>query len=99
MLMAPLPEYRAWYALAEQCLGRTGDFDRVRWYWYDATEVPGGGRAITWAKQDKIAIARAALTYQPTITHEAAHHILQQDGHPAWVRTACAGVMDTLYWH
>lgn len=97
-LMAPMPgdpvkmtppvAYRAWYEVAEHCSGRSGSFDRVRWYRYDGARVPKGwgvgaeAEAATWPEQHKIAIAEPFLMDSTTVIHEALHDLVG-NGHPA----------------
>lgn len=83
-LIQPRAEWRAWYAIAEKCSGRTGNFDRVRWYTYPGELVPHrNAAAITTEHDHKIAIAEYWVTTPDVITHEALHDILGVAGHPA----------------
>lgn len=85
VFIAPRPLFRHWYALAEQCSGRQGDFARVRWYWYQhETEIPGepGAVGMTWLRSHKIALAGTAVSDSAVVIHESLHDVLGVDGHP-----------------
>lgn len=83
LIQAPAA-YREWYRMAERCSGKTGNFDRVRWYAYPGYLVPHyDALAIHTHYDHKIAVAEYWLTVQKVITHEALHDILGVSGHPA----------------
>lgn len=88
-LFQPPPQYGRWYALAEDCAGKRGDFDRVRWYWYNWERIPRGrgesGNAVgaTWHAQHKIALAQPFLFDSATVIHESIHDIDGRRFHPS----------------
>lgn len=90
-LFAPPLSYRGWYAKAEECSGRKGDFDRVRWYRYAGDVLPDGRglngteSGATWTRQHKIAIADGYMLDPGTVTHEALHDVIGTRGHPVEV--------------
>ncbi len=79
----PPPVYREWYALTAACVGRAGDFDRIRWFM-----VPGHGwdrgddRVLgLWTGEHHIYISESAMTYPVSVRHEMLHD-LGIRGHP-----------------
>jgi hypothetical protein len=85
---APPASYREMWARAETCSGRTGDFDRIRWwvvpgvstFEYDE-EVPYADGL--WHSDGHITLAGAVLDHPMVVRHEMLHHLLRSDRHPA----------------
>jgi hypothetical protein len=88
MLIGPPPQWIHWYHVAEDCSGRTGNVDRVRWYLYPGDLIPRNhttqrreAAAVTWTQAHKIAIAEAYELDSVTVIHESLHDILGSHGH------------------
>lgn len=82
LIAAPPGAWRA-YALAEQCLGRKGDFQQVRWYAYDSRYTPDGWEATTNIHAHKILLGRDFVGRMDVMTHEAIHEISHSRGQTA----------------
>lgn len=85
----PEPVYRAWWAQIEQCAGRRGSFDAVRWYAVPGEEpfsVPRHPRPVYgyWnAVENHIVLLQYLPNRRaPIIRHEMLHAILQRTDHP-----------------
>lgn len=87
--------YREWWANMEQCSGRTGNLDSVRWFlpadtmatWFwSSSNRPAGGTYIE--SERAIIVIRTSVTNQWRIEHEMLHAILRSPGHPS-VFTDC----------
>lgn len=81
----PRPEWRTLWGEVERCVGRTRDFDGVRWF-----ESPDGslgdkvvGRWESNPPHDDIYLIEWAvqINLEATVAHEAAHAILQTGEH------------------
>ena len=79
--MQPGPEYAAWYAETEACVGVDGDFERVRWF-----EVPGERwwdplreqyAIATWRSPHDIYVTTAHLDDENVVKHEVVHDLLR----------------------
>jgi hypothetical protein len=76
--------YREWWAKTEACSGRTGDFDRIRWF-----EIPGhsfdcpSGRCVgRWQTDGRIFVAGDWLQHEMVVRHEMLHALIGHTGHP-----------------
>lgn len=80
----PPPEFREWFARTEACSGRTGDFDRIRWYVVDGESFPcPGGRCVgRWNDNHHIYLASAYAGSELVVRHEMLHDLLNRGGHP-----------------
>lgn len=79
VLIDPAPGiYPRWYAEAERCVERTGNFDAVRWHRADEIWLDGKQIAGVLEFPDDITIAVPNVHRMATVKHEAIHHILQQ---------------------
>ena len=87
--ITPLPQWSQYYARAEACAGRGGDFIRVRWFMVDRIEELDGtpSAAVAVSCADDIYLTDH---FEPTVRHEILHHVLGQNGHPAEYFPRCA---------
>jgi hypothetical protein len=76
--------YRQWWAKTEECSGRKGDFERIRWY-----EIPGhafdcpSGRCVgRWQSDGRIIVAGDWLQHEMVVRHEMLHALIGHTGHP-----------------
>lgn len=82
----PPQMYREWYNRAAQCVGTTGDFDRVRWFvvpgdtWFD--DWVGREIAGRWVPPHNIYIADGERDWEWIVRHESIHDQLQDGAHP-----------------
>jgi hypothetical protein len=81
----PPPTYRQWYAEAEACSGKTGDFEAVSWYYRPGEGWVVGGRAMSgqWLAPHTIIVAEAYKHDAQLVRHEALHDIEQTPFHPS----------------
>lgn len=81
--MEPLPPYRTWWSLVEDCSQLTGDFSDVRWYVSDG--VTEGGKRFSGAfvtDGNRIVLAAGHETDGGTVRHEMLHALVGKGGHP-----------------
>lgn len=82
--VAPRPEYALWWDLVQQCAGRKGSFDRLRFVVPRSGAVVVDGREYDgywWEDGNRIAVRNVADG--PTVRHEMLHALLQRGDHPA----------------
>jgi hypothetical protein len=82
--MSPPEIYRSWWASTESCSGRTGDFDRIRWYTVDGYgfDCPSGRCAGRWQSDGRIIIAGDWTRHEMVVRHEMLHELMRRSGHP-----------------
>lgn len=78
-LLDTVPQpYRAWYAVAEHCLGLQGNYDAVRWY---TTPRPWGDTTwAMWQTPHRITINAKSAMDSAIVIHESKHDILAWNG-------------------
>lgn len=92
-------EYQAWWAEVEECSGKKGDFQRVKWY-----AVLSNGRGFEYrgdwvaglAYNDRYAIVMGMpwITSKGHVTHEMGHLIASPNGHdPEIYQRRCAHIV------
>ena len=78
--------YQQWWALTEQCSGRSGSLAAIAWYYVpDAETIPHetGPVAGWWsASGNKIVFAGDARFHGDMVRHEMLHALLRHGGHP-----------------
>lgn len=82
----PAPEaYRTWWRETEACAGRTGNFERVRWFVREGSDFacPTGRCVGRWESGHRIYVARRWQHHPLVIRHEMLHAILGTGDHPA----------------
>jgi len=81
----PPAAYAAWWRELEECLDRTGAFDRVRWETRAGSdfECVYGRCAAIWHPDHRIVIADAWRTDELVVKHEMMHDLLGGSGHPS----------------
>lgn len=92
--MDPAPGlYPRWYAEAEACVERVGDFDAVRWYRADHVVLDGKEVGGVLEFPHDVTIAVPNVHVRSTVKHEAIHHILQRgdDLHGSEIMIRCSG--------
>jgi hypothetical protein len=84
----PPPSYRAMWARAQACSGRTGNFDRLRWWVVPAvstfdydTEQPHAD-GLYERNSHTITLAGAVLAHPMVVRHEMLHALGFGDDHP-----------------
>ena len=86
----PPPVYRRLWSDVEQCSGRRGDPDRVRWLMTDS--FPGQPlRLAQWEPGHVITLRSDMDVALPIVAHEILHDLLGGDGaneDPAWLECA-----------
>jgi len=100
--LATPPEYRDWWTATEQCSGRQGRFDAIRWY-----VVPGAktlstsnGPKVGWWSHsrdgNRIILAGEFVKSELVVRHEMLHVLLDRGGHPSeYFQSACQLTWDT----
>ncbi len=82
----PPPSYREEWARAEACTGRSGDFDRIRWWVIPgvrAFDSPTEGWADgLYTVPDQITLAGGALPVAHIVRHEMIHALTGYLDHP-----------------
>lgn len=94
----PPAVYASWWSMVEQCAGRAGRFDAVRWY-----VMPGahsfdlGGMRVAgvWTRAgNAITVGEHARMNGQLVRHEMLHAVLQGGSHPrSQYLSRCAGVV------
>lgn len=78
----PPPIYRAWWEEVENCLGRSGEFDRVTWVTVFALQNSDGRTSAgKWERPHTIYIADWCVGCWRTVRHEMVHDLLQKRSH------------------
>ena len=78
-ILRPPLVYRDWYSQVEQCSGRTGDFDRIRWYivpgakWYGERHQQNINGL--WTDGHRIFIAEFEIFNVYLVKHEMLHDL------------------------
>jgi len=87
----PPQEYVAYWHATEDCVGKTGNFDRLRFYVSDSLPCPDSewGCKGYWVEPHDIYLARPVMTYMSVVRHEMTHDLLQGGGHPPRVFPRC----------
>ncbi|MBA2626711.1 MAG: hypothetical protein H0U85_01750, partial [Gemmatimonadales bacterium] len=82
--LRPPSLYRQWWSDTEACSGRTGDFDRVRWFIVegDGFDCPSGKCAGRWQEPHEIILAGDFQENELVVRHEMLHELLGRPGHP-----------------
>jgi len=81
----PPPEYVTYWRSVEDCVGKTGNFDRLRFYVSDSLPCPDyrwGCRGY-WVEPHDIYLVRSVSMQSPIVRHEMIHDLLQGGGHPS----------------
>jgi hypothetical protein len=80
----PPAGFVTWWQKTEDCSGRTGDFQRVRWFVVpgDMFECPGGECVGHWQDPHHIYISEAWIDNELVVRHEMLHDLLGRPGHP-----------------
>jgi len=88
----PPPVYQEWWRDAEACAGRSGQFDRLRWYKNEGCVTHNTrGECIygMWRSDHTIYLTDTGVLYQPLVTHEMLHDILGDGSHDHPAFDAC----------
>jgi len=87
--MLPPPMYQGLWDHVEACSDRTGDFERLRWYWVRSFPREATARA-QWNERHEITLALAAVDNRGVVAHELLHELLDGDpGHEDRAWEAC----------
>jgi hypothetical protein len=97
----PPAHYRIWWAVAEACAGRTGDFDAVHWYTVPASEsfsLEGQTVNGAWYQAgNKIALGANQMGNGELVRHEMVHALMQSGDHPRSIfLDQCADVVNCV---
>ncbi len=94
----PPPIYRSWWTQVEQCSGRTGAFNRVRWF-----VVPGADSFVANGQRDNglwiehyryVVLGEGRVNDSLVVRHEMLHDLSGSIGHPADLfEQRCAGLV------
>lgn len=93
----PPPGYREVWARLETCAGRSGNFERIRWWFVpDSLQLHGEQVAGVWTPSHDIwvieALARDPWHDYWIARHEMLHELLDTGDHPAPVFERCGSV-------
>lgn len=82
--ITPPSWFRDWWSKTEACSGRTGDFDRVKWFVVEGPgfKCPGGTCAGHWESSHEIFLAGDYRNNELVVRHEMLHELLGRPGHP-----------------
>ncbi len=93
----PPQTYRSMWAEVEVCAGRTGDFERVRWYQVEGRgsfEYQGQSNLGYWWPSHDIVIAGHRVDNGRIVRHEMLHDLLNDPGHPSeYFVTRCGSIV------
>lgn len=82
----PPPLYEDLYALAEACVGGSGDFHSVRWFTAEVIHLPDeNGDWLSWGgmyvRPSDIILRSDMVADTFTVIHESKHHVLGRTDH------------------
>lgn len=83
--LEPLAVYQRWWALTQECSGRSADFSRVAWYVVPGVEsIPTeiGDVQGMYVPPNRIVLAEKSVRHGPLVRHEMLHALLRTTGHP-----------------
>lgn len=86
---APPDRYAVWYAEMEACVGRRGNYDKVRWFVLDSTIAARHAMYGVWQPPHGIYLALPAVASEAVVRHEMVHDLIGA-GHPVPPFDACA---------
>ena len=95
---APPVAYAGWWAMVQQCSGRSATFDDVAWYAVPGVdEVPFLGRSVSgyWSGfNNRIVLAGNSRSSGSLVRHEMLHAVLRSGDHArSQFLDACAGIV------
>ena len=82
----PPAEYARYWQYMEDCLQRTGDLSRIKWFVVPGStfQCPDGGRCDgLWVRPHTIYLARRRMSDSVLVQHEMLHDLLQLGDHLA----------------
>ncbi len=82
--ITPPALYREWWSKTEACSGRSGNFDRVKWFVVEGSGFAcrGGTCAGHWESSHEIFLAGDFRNNEMVVRHEMLHELLGRPGHP-----------------
>ncbi|MEQ9569466.1 MAG: hypothetical protein RLN75_04695, partial [Longimicrobiales bacterium] len=83
----PPASYVELHRAVQACSGRTGSFERIRWYLASSILADGRAARARWSPPHDIVIVAGYETDDRTVSHEVLHDLLDGDPDhraPAW---------------
>lgn len=94
---APPPVYARWWAMTEECSGRSGNLGDVDWYRVPGSGFMRDGQIVGgyWNRYtNRIVLAEESIEHGPLVRHEMLHALVRGDGHPrSQFLGACAALV------
>lgn len=98
MRFAPPAVYARWWAMTEECSGRSGDLGAVDWYRVPGSQFIHGGQPVGgyWTSySNRIVLAEEGIEEGDIVRHEMLHALLRVGGHPrSQFLGSCASLVD-----
>lgn len=94
----PPAVYQRWWQSTEQCAGRTGNLNDLRWFSTPGSAMLHKGQTVSgyWSMQGNfIVLAEDHIRHGQVVRHEMLHALLNSPGHPREAFLGdCAAVVD-----